>query len=141
MKNSEKKNIWQDIKNTWNEQPQSEKINIQVSQLINEFKSKVSQFEKDSIKSDIANLNIHWNKFKKSNKINQFEKDLIKKTNTQNNIGLFIGIGTSIGISLGIAFGSVFDNIGLGITLGISFGAGLGIILWLIIQKINDKKD
>ena len=141
MKNSEKKNIWQDIKNTWNEQPQSEKINIQVSQLINEFKSKVSQFEKDSIKSDIANLNIHWNKFKKSNKINQFEKDLIKKTNTQNNIGLFIGIGTSIGISLGIAFGSVFDNIGLGITLGISFGTGLGIILWLIIQKINDKKD
>jgi len=135
MKNSEKKNIWQDIKNTWNEQPQSEKINIQVSQLINEFKSKVSQFEKDSIKSDIANLNIHWNKFKKSNKINQFEKDLIKKTNTQNNIGLFIGIGTSIGISLGIAFGSVFDNIGLGITLGISFGAGLGITLWLIIQN------
>ena len=135
MKNSEKKNIWQDIKNTWNEQPQSEKINIQVSQLINEYKSKVSQFEKDSIKSDIANLNIHWNKFKKSNKINQFEKDLIKKTNTQNNIGLFIGIGTSIGISLGIAFGSVFDNIGLGITLGISFGAGLGITLWLIIQN------
>ena len=135
MWNSEQKNIWQDIKNTWNEQPQSEKINIQVSQLINEFKSKVSQFEKDSIKSDIANLNIHWNKFKKSNKINQFEKDLIKKTNTQNNIGLFIGIGTSIGISLGIAFGSVFDNIGLGITLGISFGAGLGITLWLIIQN------
>ena len=141
MKNSEKKNIWQDIKNTWNEQPQSEKINIQVSQLINEFKSKVSQFEKDSIKSDIANLNIHWNKFKKSNKINQFEKDLIKKTNTQNNIGLFIGIGTSIGISLGIVFGSIFDNIGIGISLGISFGGGIGFILWLIMQKINDKKD
>lgn len=40
MWNSDQKNIWQDIKDTWNEQPQSEKINIQVSQLINEFKSK-----------------------------------------------------------------------------------------------------
>ena len=39
MWNSEQKNIWQDIKNTWNDPPQSEKINIQVSQLINEFKS------------------------------------------------------------------------------------------------------
>ena len=140
MWNSEK-NIWQDIKDTWNDQPESKKINIQISQLLNDFKSNVSQFEKDSIKSDIANLNLHWTKLKKSNKINQFEKGLIKKTNTQNNIGLFIGIGTSIGISLGIAFGSVFDNIGLGISLGISFGVGLGIILWLIIQKINDKKD
>ena len=49
MWNSEQKNIWKDIKNTRNEQHQSEKINIQVSQLINEFKGKVSQFEKDSI--------------------------------------------------------------------------------------------
>ena len=49
MWNNEQKNIWQDIKDTWNDQPQSEKINIQVSQLLNEFKSKASQFEKDSI--------------------------------------------------------------------------------------------
>ena len=78
MKNSEKKNIWQDIKNTWNEQPQSEKINIQVSQLINEFKSKVSQFEKDSINSDIATLKLNWAKTKRNN-VSQFEKDSIKK--------------------------------------------------------------
>ena len=53
MWNNGQKNIWQDIKDTWNDQPQSEKINIQISQLVNEFKSKVSQFERDSIKKDI----------------------------------------------------------------------------------------
>ena len=67
MWNSEQKNIWQELKNTWNEQPQSEKINIQVSQLINEFKSKVSQFEKDSINSDIATLKLNWAKTKRNN--------------------------------------------------------------------------
>lgn len=150
MKNSEKKNIWQDIKNTWNEQPQFEKINIQVSQLITEFKSKVSQFEKDSIKKDIATLKLNWAKTKINN-VSQFEKDLIEKSvkylkyrlsqNTFNNIGLFIGIGTSTGISFGVAFGSVYDNIGIGIVLGTILGGGIGFILWLIIQKINDKKD
>jgi len=54
---------------------------------------------------------------------------------------LFIGIGTSTVVSLGISFGSVFDNIGLGISLGISLGAGIVIVFWLIMQKINDKKD
>ena len=78
MLNSEQKNIWQDIKNTWNDPPQSEKINIQVSQLINEFKSKVSQFEKDSINSDIAALKLNWAKTKRNN-VSQFEKDSIKK--------------------------------------------------------------
>lgn len=78
MWNSKKKNIWRDIKNTWNEQPQSEQINIQVSQLINEFKSKVSQFEKDSINSDIATLKLNWARTK-SNNVSQLEKDSIKK--------------------------------------------------------------
>ena len=78
MRNNEQKKIWQDIKNTWNKQPQSEKINIQVSQLINEFKSKVSQFEKDSINSDIATLKLNWAKTKRNN-VSQFEKDSIKK--------------------------------------------------------------
>ena len=78
MWNSEQKNIWQDIKNTWNDPPQSEKINIQVSQLINEFKSKVSQFEKDSINSDIAALKLNWAKTKRNN-VSQFEKYSIKK--------------------------------------------------------------
>ncbi|MBQ0769252.1 MAG: hypothetical protein KBT58_08165 [Bizionia sp.] len=78
MWNNEQKEIWQDIKNTWNDQPQSEKINIQVSQLLHEFKSKVSQFEKDSINSDLATLKLSWDKTKK-NKISQFEKDSINK--------------------------------------------------------------
>ena len=78
MWNSEQKNIWQELKNTWNEQPQSEKINIQASQLISEYKGKVSQFEKDSINSDIAALKLNWSKTKRNN-ISQFEKDSIKK--------------------------------------------------------------
>lgn len=78
MWNSEQKNIWQELKNTWNNQPQSEKINIQVSDLINEFKSKVSEFEKNSIKSDIAALKLNWAKTKRNN-VSKFEKDSIKK--------------------------------------------------------------
>ncbi|MEB2779705.1 hypothetical protein U3A58_04810 [Algoriphagus sp. C2-6-M1] len=78
MWDNEQKAIWQDIKDTWNEQPQSEKINIQVSKLIEEFKGKVSQFEKDSINSDIATLKVNWAKTKR-NKVSQFEKDSIKK--------------------------------------------------------------
>lgn len=46
--------------------------------LINEFKTKVSQFEKDSINSDIATLKLNWDKTKRNN-VSQFEKDLIKK--------------------------------------------------------------
>ncbi len=78
MWNNGQKNIWQDIKDTWNDQPQSEKINIQVSQLINEFKSKVSKFEKDSINSDVAALKANWTKTKRDN-VSQFERDSIKK--------------------------------------------------------------
>lgn len=53
MWNKEQKDNWQDLKDIWNNQPQSEKINIQTSNLILELKSKVSQFEKDSIKNDL----------------------------------------------------------------------------------------
>ncbi len=78
MWNNNQKDIWKDIKDTWNKQPQSEKINIQVSQLLNEFNGKISQFEKDSINSDIATLRVNWAKTKKD-KVSQFEKDSIKK--------------------------------------------------------------
>lgn len=70
MWNNEQKDIWKDIKNTWNEQPQSEKINIQVSKLIEEFKSKISQFEKNSINKDLAFI---------TTSVTQFEKDSIKR--------------------------------------------------------------
>ncbi len=78
MWNREQENIWQDVKNTWNAQPKSEKINIQVAQLVNEFKSKVSQYEKNLINSDVATLKTNWEKVKDKN-ISQFEKDAIKK--------------------------------------------------------------
>lgn len=78
MWSNKQEEIWEEIKNTWNEQPQSEKINIQISQLLNEFKGKVSQFEKESVNSDMATLKVNWAKIKKE-KISQFEKDSIKK--------------------------------------------------------------
>ena len=70
MWSKEQNEVWQDLKVIWNNQPESKKINIQASNLILELKSKVSQFEKDSIKNDI--------KFIKSS-VSQFEKDSIKK--------------------------------------------------------------
>jgi len=70
MWNNEQKDIWEDIKDIWNNQPQSEKINIQVSKLVAEFKSKISQFEKDSINKDLAFIN---------SSISQFEKESIKR--------------------------------------------------------------
>ena len=78
MWDNEQKNIWQDIKDTWNDQPQSAKINIQILQLVNEFKSKVSHFEKNAINSDVAALKANWTKTKRD-KVSQFERDSIKK--------------------------------------------------------------
>ena len=51
MWSKEQNEVWQDLKGVWNNQPESEKINIQLSNLILELKSKVSQLEKDSIKN------------------------------------------------------------------------------------------
>lgn len=136
-----KKNSWQDIKDTWNNQPESENINIEVSRLLNDFKANVSAFEKDSIKTDITKLKQHWNQLEDSNKLNQFEKDFIEKVKTKNNIGLFAGIGASVGLSMGITFGIAFDALALGISLGVIIGAGFGVILWFITQKMIDKKD
>ena len=70
MWSKEQNEVWQDLKGIWNNQPESEQINIQASNLIVELKSKVSQFEKDSIKNDI--------RFIKSS-MSRFEKDSIKK--------------------------------------------------------------
>ena len=70
MWNNEQNATWQDIEDIWNEQPQSEKINIQVSKLIEEFKSKISKFEKDSIHKDLAFI---------TTSITQFEKNSIKR--------------------------------------------------------------
>lgn len=56
MKEQELNEVWQELKEIWKNQPQSEKINIQMSRLITDFKGKISQFEKDSIKRDITKI-------------------------------------------------------------------------------------
>ena len=70
MWNNEQKNIWQDIKDTWNDQPQSEKINIQVSQLLNEFKSNHLSFITNIIfEKEVGRLAEGSTKFDISNRI------------------------------------------------------------------------
>ena len=41
------------------------------------LKAKISQFEKDSIKSDVIKIKASWNQFK--GKISQYEKDSVNK--------------------------------------------------------------
>jgi len=68
---------WKDVKEIWGNSSKGAKINFQVSELINELKGKMSQFEKDSIKSDINKIKSSWTHEKI--KVSQFEKDSIKK--------------------------------------------------------------
>ncbi|MFT4834419.1 MAG: hypothetical protein ACJAVY_002429 [Marinoscillum sp.] len=75
MSDKEQKFEWQELKEIWVNSSHTKKINIQMSDLLDEVKGKVSQFEKDSIKSDIAVLKSHWSQFK--GMASQFEKDSI----------------------------------------------------------------
>ena len=68
---------WEDVKEIWGNSSKGAKINFQVSELIEELKGKMSQFEKDSIKSDINKIKSSWSQDKKE--VSQFEKDSIKK--------------------------------------------------------------
>ena len=68
---------WKDVKEIWGNSSKGANINFQVSELINELKGKMSQFEKDSIKSDMNKIKSSWSHDKK--KVSQFEKDSIKK--------------------------------------------------------------
>ncbi len=70
MNNNHFDEAWNDIKETWNGSARAEEINLEVSVLIAELKSKVSPFEKQSIKDDIE--------FIKRN-TSQFEKDSIDR--------------------------------------------------------------
>jgi len=67
---------WQEVKEIWKNSSQSKKIDIHISQLKEELKSKSSEFEKNSIKSDILVLTPYWEDFK--SKTSQFEKDSVK---------------------------------------------------------------
>ncbi|MEB8329917.1 hypothetical protein OO009_11175 [Flavobacteriaceae bacterium KMM 6897] len=68
---------WNDVKKIWGNSAKGAKINFKVSELLNELKGKMSQFEKNSIKSDINKIKLAWAKDKK--KVSQFEKDSVKK--------------------------------------------------------------
>ena len=73
----EQEQTWNDIKDIWSNSAKGAKINFQITELINELKGKMSQFEKDSIKSDINKVKLTWAHDKK--KVSQFEKDSINK--------------------------------------------------------------
>lgn len=77
MNNKEQEFEWDELKEIWTNSAQTKKINIQFSALLNELKSKISPFEKNSIKSDIATLKANWSQTK--SKVSQFEKDSIKR--------------------------------------------------------------
>ena len=68
---------WKEVKEIWGNSSKGAKINFQVSELIKELKDKMSQFEKDSIKSDLNRIKSAWAKEK--DKVSQFEKESIKK--------------------------------------------------------------
>ena len=77
MIGQEQAKMWEDVKEIWGNSSKGERINFQVSKLINELESKMSQFEKDSIKSDVTKIKSSWNQYKE--KVSQFEKDSISR--------------------------------------------------------------
>jgi hypothetical protein len=77
MNNKGQEFEWQELKEIWTNSAQTRQINIQMSGLLDELKGKISQFEKDSIKSDITLLKANWTQTK--SKVSQFEKDAIKR--------------------------------------------------------------
>lgn len=77
MKNKGQEFEWHELKEIWINSSQTRQINIQMSALLDELKGKISQFEKDSIKSDIATLKANWAQTK--SKVSQFEKDSINR--------------------------------------------------------------
>lgn len=77
MSDKDQKFEWQELKEIWMNSSQTRKITIQLSRLLDELEVKVSQFEKDSIKSDLATLRTNWTQFK--GMTSQFEKDSIHR--------------------------------------------------------------
>lgn len=75
--NSEIEFEWNDLKETWINSSQTCDIHIQMGELLKEINSKTSQFEKDSIKGDLAILKTNWTEFK--GMVSQFEKEAVKK--------------------------------------------------------------
>ena len=57
--------FWKELKYIWGNSYQTEKINLQMSNLIVELKSKINTFEKDSIKKDIKTIKTYTTQFEK----------------------------------------------------------------------------
>lgn len=77
MKQEEQIETWNEVKEIWGNSSKGSKINLQVSKLIDELKGKMSQFEKDSIKSDMSKIKSAWTRYKGN--VSQFEKDSVSK--------------------------------------------------------------
>jgi len=77
MKKREQEFEWHELRDIWINSSQTHDIHIRMNELLDELKSKTNQFEKDSIKSDLATLKASWSEF--DGKISQFEKDSVKK--------------------------------------------------------------
>ncbi len=77
MKSQQQAESWDEIKEMWNNSSKGEKINFQFSNLIGELKSKMSEFETNSIKSDITKVKSSWKQYK--GKVSQFEKNSIAR--------------------------------------------------------------
>lgn len=76
MKNREQEFEWHDLKDMWVNSSQTRDIHIKMSDLLDELKGKTSQFEKDSIKGDLAALKANWTEFKEMT--SQYERDSVK---------------------------------------------------------------
>lgn len=77
MNTQDQHETWNELKDIWGNSAKGSTINFQVSELVNELKSKMSEFEKTSIQSDMSQLKISWEDYK--GKVSQFEKDSISK--------------------------------------------------------------
>ena len=76
MAKQEQNETWQEIKEIWGKSSQDDTIRIQFSKLVNELKNNMSQWEKDSIKSDVDKIKSSWEEYKED--VSQWEKDSIK---------------------------------------------------------------
>lgn len=77
MNKQDQHDTWDEMKEIWGNSSKGSTINFQVSELVNELKSKMSEFEKTSIQSDVSQLKLSWKDYK--GKVSQFEKDSISK--------------------------------------------------------------
>ena len=77
MAKQEQRETWQDVKEIWGNSSQGKKINFHFLTLIEELKANTSQWEKDSIKSDVTKIKSSWKQYKVN--VSQWEKDIIAR--------------------------------------------------------------